>query len=287
MILASRNIIFKLNSNRILQDVVNGEGLMTNQIFNEIINGFKGFEQVKSIAVGGSKSSNMSDGISDIDTYIFTDKEIPVKSRLELIKKYSSKYEVGCEYFGAGDEFLVDKMGQQLDVMYFDKNWIESNMDNVWRKHYSSNGYTTCFLYTIKNCESIYDKEGWLEGLKEELNNPYPENLKRNIIKRNLMLLKDKPFASYYEQIEKAVKRKDLVSINHRLAAFMASYFDIIFANNELLHPGEKRLVKYAKDFCKVLPENFEDNINSLFTKSGSDLLEILEDMVLKLKKLL
>ena len=55
-----------------------------------------------------------------------------------------------------------------------------------------------------------------------------------------MMLLKDKPFASYYEQIEKAIKRDDKNSINHRISAFMASYFDIIFAKNKMLHPGEK-----------------------------------------------
>ena len=65
------------------------------------------------------------------------------------------------------------------------------------------------------------------------------------------MLLKDKPFASYYEQIKKALMRNDIVSVNHRITAFLASYFDIIFATNKLLHPGEKRLIKYAQDNCK------------------------------------
>ena len=69
-----------------------------------------------------------------------------------------------------------------------------------------------------------------------------------------MMLMKDKPFASYYEQIEKAVKREDEISVNHRISAFMASYFDVIFAKNELLHPGEKRLVQFALKNCNILP---------------------------------
>lgn len=141
------------------------------------------------------------------------------------------------------------------------------------------------FLFTLKNCESVYDKEGWLSDIKKQLNTSYPKELKENIIKRNIMLLKDKPFASYYEQIEKAVERKDFNSINHRIAAFLASYFDIIFANNELLHPGEKKLVKYAKKHCRILPENFEENINKLLTQPNPDTLKILDDMVLKLKE--
>ena len=67
----------------------------------------------------------------------------------------------------------------------------------------------------------------------------------------------------------------------------MASYFDIIFAVNELLHPGEKRLVKYAKDNCQNLPKNFEDNINNLLVQPNSETLNILDDMVESLRQIL
>lgn len=253
--------------------------------FNAIIDEFKQFPQVQAIAIGGSKKANTSDKKSDIDIYIFVDKEIPADERLKIVKKYSSKYEVGGEYFGPGDEFFVDRMNQQLDVMYADKKWMEGIVENVWKNHHPSNGYTTCFLFTLKNCEPVYDKENWLSCMKKQIDTPYPKELKENIIKRNLMLLKDKPFASYYEQIEKAIARKDFNSINHRIAAFMASYFDIIFANNELLHPGEKKLVKYAKEHCRILPENFEGNINKLLTQPNPETLKILDDMVVNLKK--
>lgn len=253
----------------------------------KIINEFVKFDDVEAIAIGGSSAAKTSDNISDIDVYVFVKKDIPVSQREEIVKKYSSKYEVGGEYFGSGDEFFVDKLNCQFDVMYWNVDWFNSVVQNVWDKHYPSNGYTTCFLYTLKNFRILYDKSGWLRLLQEHLNTPYPPELKQNIIKRNLMLMKDKPFASYYEQIEKALVRNDLVSVNHRISAFLASYFDIIFALNELLHPGEKRLLNYAKENCKILPVNFEENINSLLKEPNEDTLKNLNNMIDSLCKIL
>lgn len=257
-----------------------------NKFFDEIIEKYRTFAEVRAIAIGGSMSAQTSDSSSDIDLYIFIDKDISIEKRESLIKKYSSKYEVGCEYFGSGDEYFVDKLDKQIDCMYWSANWFENVVENVWIKHYPSNGYTTAFLYTLKMCEIIYDKNNWLSNLKQTIDTDYPEELKQNIIKRNIMLLKDKPFASYYEQIEKAIKRNDVVSINHRTAAFLASYFDIIFAVNELLHPGEKRLIQYAKKNCKILPYNFEENIKKLLIQPNLETLSILDNMVEELKNI-
>ncbi len=249
-----------------------------------ILEEYKLFPEVKAIALGGSSTANTSDSISDIDVYIFVDSDIALDKRLELTKKYSSHFEVGGEYFGSGDEYFVDSLNKQLDVMFWNINWFNDIVTNIWDKHFPSNGYTTCFLYTLKNFNIIYDKDNWLKNLQDKISSPYPQELKENIINRNLMLLKNKPFASYYEQIEKAIKRNDIVSINHRIAAFVASYFDIIFAKNELLHPGEKRLIKYAKEHCKILPYNFEENIEKLLKQPD---LEILDNIIENLIKLL
>ena len=258
-----------------------------NESFKSIINQYKDFSEVKAIALGGSGVNNTSDHLSDIDVYIFVDKDILVSSREEMVKRISSKYEVGCEYFGSGDEFLVDKLDCQLDIMYWNVNWFENIIENIWFKHYPSNGYTTAFLFTLNNFQIIYDTDNWLLNLQTSIQTEYPNELKQNIIKRNIMLMKDKPFASYYEQIEKAVKRNDVISINHRITAFLASYFDIIFAVNELLHPGEKRLIQYAKDNCSILPDNFEENIKKLLIQSNFETLNILNDMVEKLRKII
>lgn len=254
---------------------------------NRIIEEYKNFDGVEAIALGGSSAAKTSDTVSDYDIYIFTKKGYPLDIREQIAQKYSSKYEVGGEYFGSGDEYFVDMLNVQFDVMYWDADWFSGVVENVWEKYYPSNDYTTAFLYTLNNFQILYDKNCWLKTLQEKINTPYPKKLEENIIKRNLMLLKDKPFASYYEQIEKALNRGDFVSINHRIAAFLASYFDIIFARNELLHPGEKRLVKFALDNCKVLPRDFEQNIEKLLTQPNENILQILDNMITALREIL
>ena len=91
---------------------------------------------------------------------------------------------------------------------------------------------------------------------------------------------------AYDHQIAKAVGRNDRVSINHRTAAFLESYFDVLFARNELTHPGEKRLMQLCRTQCTVLPDNFEDNLNCLFDdlfanpeKVSGDLSIIIEEL--------
>ena len=258
-----------------------------NDILLQILNEYANFEQVQSVAIGGSVASANSDTMSDTDIYVFVNNDIPVNLRENLVKKYSSKYEVGGEYFGAGDEYFVDKLNKQLDVMFWNVKWFKLIVENIWQKFYPQNGYTTAFLYTLKNFKITYDENNWLTELQKSINTKYPQKLKENIIRRNFMLLKDKPFASYYEQISKAIERNDINSINHRIAAFMASYFDIIYAQNELLHPGEKRLIQYAKKHCPVLPENFEENLNKIFIQPNPETLKILSDMVENLRQII
>ena len=174
--------------------------------------------------------------------------------------------------------------------MYWNCGWCEGLLNDIWKNGQAWNGYTTAFLYTLKNFLIVYDPQQWLANLQQCLDSPYPQELKRNIIRRNMMLLCDKPFSSYKSQIVSAVKKNDFISINHRIAAFIASYFDIIFAVNELLHPGEKRLVQFAEKNCKILPDNFSGNLAELAfadRNNTSAIPEVLEKIIMELRKII
>lgn len=237
---------------------------MNDKILQDVINDFSLIEEVKAIALGGSTGVNTYDNISDYDIYVFSDVEVPPALREKIAQKYSDKYEIHNTYFGDSDEWYRRGDEKVFDLMFWNRKWIEDIIENIWVRHETWGGYTTCFLYTIKNAHILYDKNGWFRTLQTKLETPYPEELAANIIHKNRMMIKDKISASFKEQIEKAIKRNDYVSVNHRISAFLAGYFDIIFASNKLLHPGEKRLVEYALKHCTHLPANFAENIKNL-----------------------
>lgn len=240
-------------------------------ILKEIVNEFSQLNCVDAVVLSGSQTGLFNDEISDFDVYVYSNEHIPLDFRQKLAEKYGEKYEVGNDFFEDGDEFLLKENGKGLDLMYRSLANIEGELDWVWRKHNAKVGYTTAVLHNIRTSKILFDRYGEFKKLQDELYEPYPQELKNNIIKKNLPLIKGKMAATFYDQIEWAVKRNDLVSQNHRTAAFFASYFDVIFALNEQTHPGEKRLVAYAEKICKILPQNFRMDVENVIRHVGSD----------------
>lgn len=117
----------------------------------------------------------------------------------------------------------------------------------------------------------------------------YPSELRRAIIAKNYPLLRHNQ-SSYLHQIELAVVREDQVSVNHRVTALLASYFDVVFALNEVPHPGEKRLIRHAKASCTKLPYDMEQHVTELLASAGTlneAVMARVNDLVDSLDKLL
>ena len=67
--------------------------------------------------------------------------------------------------------------------------------------------------------------------------------LARAIVVKNYPLVRD-AHRAFANQILRVARRADIVSINHRTAAFLASYFDVLFALNRMPNSREKRLLQ-------------------------------------------
>lgn len=232
---------------------------MIERLFEELA----ALPEVEAIALGGSRAGNTYDEKSDYDVYLYCAADIKEAVRADLLSRYCRAIEVGNRFWEYEDNCTLNN-GVDIDILYRDLKAFCGDVASVVEGYQARNGYTTCMWHNLRTCKIIYDRNGKLEAARSRFDVAYPEQLKRNIIERNLKLLHT-AMPAYDGQIAKAVERDDVVSINHRTAAFMESYFDIIFAANELTHPGEKRLVQLCRRDCGILPEGFEENINKLF----------------------
>lgn len=250
---------------------------------NELFREFGMLPQVEAIALGGSRSTGRNDEKSDYDVYIYITGSIAEEDRKNILKKYCQYMEIGNSFWELEDDVTL-KDGIDMDVIYRDMASFESMVSKVVTDCVPQNGYTTCMWHNLITSRILLDKSGKLKLLQERFKIPYPEKLKENIISNNLKLLSGM-LPSFDTQIQKAENRADFVSVNHRVTEFLASYFDIIFALNEMPHPGEKRMQSICAKECKLLPNNFDANLNRLFDKMfREDISPVISDMVAEVR---
>jgi predicted nucleotidyltransferase len=219
--------------------------------------------QVEAVALGGSRSTGMAGPRSDIDLYVYIRAPIPIAARRELAQRWSSQAEIDNQFWEPGDEWIDAKSQIGVDVMYRTVTWIEEQLARVLEQHQAALGYSTCLWHNVRTSQPLIDRHGWYRRLQEWATQPYPEALRTAIVAKNHPVLR-KTNSSYLQQIERALERGDLVSLNHRVAALLASYFDILFAVNRHPHPGEKQLLNYAADQCASRPAGMAADVDAL-----------------------
>jgi hypothetical protein len=231
--------------------------------------------EVEAVALGGSRGGGgiATDDASDIDLYVYTRGDIPLAVRRETVEAAggATRANLGMTFWGPGDEWIHAPTGIHVDAIYFDAAWMEEQVDRVLVRHEASLGWTTCFWHTVRGSIALEDPRGWLAGLQVRAAVDYPEALRRNVIALNHPVLRD-VLPAWANQLAKAARRGDLVSVNHRLAGLLASYFDVLFAVNRAPHPGEKRLVEAAVAGCPRLPEGFPADLEELLRTATIDL---------------
>lgn len=253
---------------------------MVQKLFDELA----ALPQIEAIALGGSRAGEEYDEKSDYDVYLYCTSPVSEDVRRGILEKYCSYMEIGNHFWEYEDNCVLNS-GIDIDILYRELDGFAEGVAAVAERFQAAGGYTTCMWHNLRTCRILYDRDGRLQTVKDRFSIPYPQQLKENIISKNMQLLSD-AMPAYRLQIAKAVERRDLVSIGHRTAAFMESYFDIIWAMNELTHPGEKRLVSLCKKQCSVLPADFEENIErlyaDLFTNPdavGEDIFRIIREL--------
>ena len=251
---------------------------------------FASLSQVEAVALAGSRVSGFADAESDIDLYVYVTEDIALDLRARIAAG-SPRMEIGNATWEPGDEWIDAETGWSVDVMYRQVHWIEEQLDRVLVNHQASVGYSTCFWFNVRQSRTLFDRSGWFATLQQRARQPYPHELRQAILAKNYPLLRRNQ-SSYLHQIELAVEREDPVSVNHRVAALLASYFDVLFALNESPHPGEKRLLKHATASCSKLPHSMARQVTDLLASVGepgegvvawvNDLLDALDELLVR-----
>ena len=206
----------------------------------EIVATLSAQPDVTAIALGGSRSTGFADGQSDYDIYVFIESEIPLPIRRQLAERFDSAPEINNTWWGPGDEWSDQATGTAVDIIYWEAQPFARQIRDVIEEHRPSLGYSTSFWFTVAHATPLFDRSGWFAELQRLAATPYPDELRRAIVRFNHPLLRSTR-SSYRHQIELASMRNDPVGVQNRVTELLASVFDIVFALNRTLHPGEKR----------------------------------------------
>lgn len=242
--------------------------------------------QVEAIALGGSRATGRNDAKSDYDVYIYLTGPVEETCRRTILSKYCRYMEIGNTFWELEDDVtLLD--GIDMDIIYRNLEDFARGIASVVDDCTAWNGYTTCMWHNLITSRILFDRTGRLQKLQARYQIPYPQKLKENIISRNMNLLSGM-LPSFDTQIQKAENRGDLVSVNHRVTEFLASYFDILFALNEMTHPGEKRMQDICTKECTILPQHFDSNLNRLFGDMfRNPISPVIRDMVEEIRRII
>ena len=258
-------------------------------ILLELVDDFSEYESVEAVLLSGSRTTPNFDSDSDYDLYIYSKGGVPLEFREKIADKYFNYAELNNTTWEQEDQGFFKGIGVQVDIVYRDVEFIEGVLEEIVGKCTASTGYTTCFWANLIKSDILYDRNGKLNSLQKKFDVDYPEQLRKNIVSKNFPLL-NKIIPAYTNQIEKALKRDDFISVNHRISAFFESYFDIIFAVNMKFHPGEKKLLKITREQLEYLPENMEADTRELFGnlhRKQFDIVGQLDVITDRLEKLL
>jgi len=251
------------------------------------------YDQVDVVALSGSRTSGVGlDARSDIDLAVYTAQgDFPLAERKRIVERLggASRTSLGLTFWGDGAMWVDAASGIEVDVIYSSQHKIESELNRILVQHKPAGSYSTCAWHSVRSAQILFDRSGWYRRLQTWSDQPYPAQLRRAIIEYTFPILRD-IVPSYRDNIEKSLPRNDLVFIMNEVTWMLASYFDILFAYNEVPHPGAKRMLANVSRLCQHTPQDLANQVTRLLqlTPTGSDeILVKIDDLVDGLEGLL
>ena len=246
---------------------------------------------IEAVTLTGSRMTGFGTAESDVDLFVYVRDTAALASvRNELAGAQADKHAlvvIGQPGIPNNDIWMLRGAGVWVDLMWWTCEWAGKELDRRLVECAAEAGYTTSFWRSIRDGMPLFERTRWHRELQARARSPYPEVLRTRITDLNGALLgSENPF-SYLNQMRKALTEADSVATQHRTAAWLASYFDVLFAGNRVLHPGEKRLVAFVERECACRPERFSEDVDALVegaARARGDLIESAEGTLGRLR---
>lgn len=242
------------------------------QLLENITRDLQSIPNVSAIVLGGSYATGRATEQSDLDIGIYYYDKAPfsIDSVKEIALKYSADanpvvtgyYEWGPWVNGGA---WINTAYGKVDFLY--KNigqinaTIEKAMEGIWENHFEQQppyGFASVFyLAETQFCIPLYDPEGIISGLKEQIR-VYPPKLKQAIIQQSL-------WSTEFTIMHVAgfVEKNDIYNLAGCLSRAMKNLTMTLFAINEIYPIGDKRAIDIL-EAAELKPTDLKEKIEQV-----------------------
>ena len=140
----------------------------------------------------------------------------------------------------------VEPDGTTFDLMYRSCDAIEADVEAELGRGEATVGYSTCLCHSGKQATPVFDRLGLGSKLSGTGLNRHRTRGGGGGGPDESAGAGGAPSILTSSRFVRPSADRDRVSLNHRTAAWLASYFDLLFAANQRFNPGEKRLLARA-----------------------------------------
>lgn len=235
---------------------------------NELVNNLKSEDDITSIGLSSNPiPQKTTEG--DIDIFVYCNNAVEPRVRNKYYAKsivdnsdFVSRVFVSREW-GDADYTTIDNI--ETWIMYFRIDEVVKDFNDIikGKNVRRSNGYyPSGRLAMFKKMTALLDKDGFLQGLRNRLEN-YPAEMGNAIMEHCRQIIDDE------EDLERACERNDVLFFHTSIDTAIDAMLQYIFVVNKELFPGRKRNIQMVNSFSKK-PDNCIERIKEVI-RFGSD----------------
>jgi len=238
------------------------------KVFNTLIKSISKIDQVQSIGKTGSEKLIKSTE-NDVDVFIFCN-EIPDFGIRKNLYEGSKKIKLTetqnfkSKHWGNVDILEID--GTEICLMYFSTLKTVKEIDTILAgsriKKEENYFYPVGRCATIKSINILFDKNLFLQGLKDKLS-IYPKTLHDKSMEYHIKNLID------MEDLERAVAMQDVVFYHFALDISMDYFLQLLFNKNYCFFPSRKRNISLMEQM-QSKPKNCTNRILEVIKLGGN-----------------